>query len=65
MVGIAVARLTTTSKYSAEAVIAGVTIAGAFIGGFLVAPYLDRITLGADVRTEDKDLSSSCASFSS
>jgi hypothetical protein len=40
-VGIAIARLTTTSKYSAEAVVVGVTIVGAFIGGFLVAPYLN------------------------
>jgi divalent metal cation (Fe/Co/Zn/Cd) transporter len=65
MVGIVIARLATTSNYSAEAVVMGVTIAGALIGGFLVAPYLDRIAVGVAVRSQNKDLSSSRLCFSS
>jgi hypothetical protein len=57
IVGTAVARLTATSSVSAEAIVTGVTIAGSFIGGFLVVPYLNGIALGADVRPHDKDLS--------
>jgi hypothetical protein len=57
IVGIAIARLTTTSKYSAEAVVTGLTLVGSFIGGFLVAPYFSEIEPDTDVRPRDKDLS--------
>lgn len=57
MVGLVIARLTTTSKYSAETIVAGVTIGGAFIGGLLVAPYLNGITFGTNARSQDKDWS--------
>lgn len=57
IVGTAIARLTTTSDYSAEVIVTGLTIAGSFIGGFFVVPYLNGITLGADARPHDKDLS--------
>lgn len=42
LVGIAVARLTTSTRHSAAAVVAGITFGGALIGGFLAAPYVGR-----------------------
>jgi hypothetical protein len=40
LVGIVVARLTTSTRPSAVAVVAGVTLGGTLIGGFLAAPHI-------------------------
>ena len=42
ILGALVARLTTSTKESTVVVLAGVTIAGAFVGGLVAAPYLNR-----------------------
>lgn len=44
ILGVVVARLTTSMRESTAVVIAGVTIAGAFVGGFVAAPYLNRLS---------------------
>jgi hypothetical protein len=40
LVGVVVARFTTSTRPSAVAVVAGVTLGGALIGGFLAAPRI-------------------------
>lgn len=43
ILGVAVAHLTTSTRESTAVVIAAVTIAGAFVGGFVAAPYFSRL----------------------
>lgn len=57
MFGLAIAHFATSSRQSAEVVVAGITIVGTLIGGFLAAPYLNEIALGSDSRHQDDDLS--------
>ena len=57
MLGLAIACLTTSTKFSTEVVVAGITIAGALIGGFIAAPYLNDVALGVHGRHQDEDLS--------
>lgn len=60
MLGIAIARLTTSTRHSAEMVIAGVAIAGGLVGGFAVAPCLNVLarSVHRGTRNEDVDHSS-------
>lgn len=60
LIGIAVARLATSTRDSAAAVVAGITMGGALIGGFLAAPYVSRLHEShADVPVHDEELSRS------
>jgi hypothetical protein len=45
LLGVVVVRLTSLPRHTAEVVVAGVTIAGALIGGFIAAPYLSRMAM--------------------
>ena len=44
ILGAVIARLTTSTKQSAAVVTATLTIAGALVGGYAVAPHLNRLT---------------------
>jgi hypothetical protein len=60
LAGIVVARLTTSTRPSAVAVVAGVTLGGALIGGFLVAPHITPggvSDLGAPTHDEESSRS--------
>jgi hypothetical protein len=48
IIGLIIARLTTSTRNSAEAVVTDVTIVGALIAGFLAAPLVFGRTFGAD-----------------
>lgn len=43
LIGMVIARLTTTTRQSALVVVAGVAITGAAVGGFLAAPALSEL----------------------
>jgi hypothetical protein len=43
IIGVVIARLTTSTRQSGIMVIAGVAIAGALVGGFAAAPSLNRL----------------------
>ncbi len=47
-IGLIIARLTTSTRNSAETVVTGVTIVGALIAGLLAAPLFASMTFGAD-----------------
>jgi hypothetical protein len=53
LLGLAAARLTTSTRHSAEAVMLGVAIGGGLIGGFLVAPYLSALAKDPEYRNLD------------
>lgn len=54
ILGVVVARLTTSTRESSAVMIAGVTIAGAFLGGFVAAPYLNRLSRKSTPATQGK-----------
>jgi hypothetical protein len=54
LLGLAVTRLTASTKDSAGAVMLGVAIGGGLIGGFLVAPYLNGLARDGDDRNRDR-----------
>ena len=58
--GAVIARLTTSTRQSAVVVVTGVTITGALVGGFMVAPYLSRLAeIRYGARNQDDGSSSS------
>jgi ABC-type Fe3+ transport system permease subunit len=50
MLGFAIAWLTTSTRRSTEIVLTSVTIVGALVGGFVLAPFLDGL-----VSTQDRE----------
>lgn len=50
LLGVVIARMTTSTTRSAEEVIAGIAIVGALVGGFVIAPRLNRWAWEADLR---------------
>jgi uncharacterized membrane protein YqgA involved in biofilm formation len=55
ILGIAVARLAKSMRQSAVTVVAGVTIFGALVGGFLIALRLNRLAENVEVRDHSED----------
>ena len=48
IIGLMIARLTTSTRNSTETVVTSVTVVGALIAGFLAAPLLTGTTFGAN-----------------
>lgn len=57
VLGIIVARFTTSTRQSAITVIAIVAIVGALLGGFLAAPSLKRLTWDDGIEGQDGESS--------
>ena len=58
MLGIAIARFTTSTRQSTLIVVAGVAIAGALVGGCVAAPSLCRLASRDDAADQDAKSSS-------
>lgn len=53
--GFAIARLTTSTVYSAEVVLTGVTITGGLVGGFVLAPIINGLVSSGDREGQRED----------
>lgn len=58
MIGLAIARFTTSTRQSALIVVAGVAMAGALVGGFVAAPSLNRLAWKDGTGDQDEGSSS-------
>jgi hypothetical protein len=56
LVGFGIARLTTSTINSAEAVLTGVTITGGLVGGFVLAPFINGLVSSEDRDRQREDL---------
>lgn len=55
LLGFVVAHVATSTRFSAGVVLAGITIAGTLIGGFIAAPYLHRLARDVGTSGQDRD----------
>jgi NhaP-type Na+/H+ or K+/H+ antiporter len=55
VLGFAIARLTTSTVYSAEVVLTGVTITGGLVGGFVIAPFINGLGSSEDRERQRRD----------
>jgi hypothetical protein len=54
MLGFVIARLTTSTRYSAGVVLTSVTVAGGLVGGFVLAPFINSL-VSSEVAAEDRE----------
>lgn len=54
LLGFVVARLTTSTRYSAGVVITSITVVGGLVGGFALAPLINRLASN-EVADEDRE----------
>jgi NhaP-type Na+/H+ or K+/H+ antiporter len=54
MLGFAIARLTTSTRYSAEVVLTSVAIAGGLVGGFVLMPFINGL-VSSEASSEDRE----------
>jgi hypothetical protein len=54
MLGFVIARLATSTRYSAEIVLTGVAVAGGLVGGFVLVPFLNGL-VSSEASSEDHE----------
>jgi hypothetical protein len=53
--GFVIARLTTSTVYSTEVVLTGITITGGLVGGFVLAPLINGLVSSEDRERQRED----------